>query len=85
VNGLRKVLTESASSLGGYATAKDIGSRKYEYGVCYIHETRLGYKSLSIPIFAEAELVHMNAPPMAQINMNCLASGRKKMTGPWYK
>ena len=86
VNGLRALLKESAGSLGGCATAKNIPGRKYEYGVCYIHESRLGYKGFSIPYSAEAELCTYERTTKDGTNQyECLASGKKKVTGPWYK
>lgn len=85
IEGLRAALEASAKSLGGCSTARGIEGRKYKLGVCYIHETRLGYKGFSIPISAEAELCTYERTTKSGVNQyECLASGQKKVEGPWY-
>jgi DNA-binding beta-propeller fold protein YncE len=84
VEGLKQLLRESAHSLAGCADAKGIEGRAYQYGVCFIHETRVGKGKFSIPIFATAELCTFERTRNGVNEYNCLESGRKRVKGPWY-
>jgi YD repeat-containing protein len=85
VDGLAAQLKASSRSLAGCSEAKALKGRQWEWGVCFINETRIGYKGFSIPFSATAELCSYERTKHNVNEYDCLESKRKKVKAPWYK
>jgi streptogramin lyase len=80
------LLAVSASSLAGCASARNISGRQWQWGACFINETRVGFVVGSVPIMATAELcTYERTNRHGMKEFYCLQSERHHVTGPWYE